>query len=257
MPTGLVSTRLASTRLARFLFLLLIGSASADGSALEEPTSIASAETPREAVDRIAVFTLIRGGASESDYEMFRKSRECVHDGMAGVQYDNIAFHEGNVPAAIQTILGQKMCVSFELLCTLELRLWNSFMNDALYRYTGRSLRASGRGLLPGLSTHGEYFSRLIRHLSDESLSRSFLSRTRQCHFMSMIWFRALRDYKYAMRVDEDVCISRLPRRELMAALEADYAFGLETTESHQETLETFLPWLREYMDSKGLEPAS
>eukprot|EP00966_Prymnesium_polylepis_P281264 6498813-Prymnesium_polylepis.1 len=40
---------------------------------------------------------------------MFLNSRECVHDVMAGVQYDNIAFHEGNVPAAIQTILGQKM----------------------------------------------------------------------------------------------------------------------------------------------------
>jgi hypothetical protein len=109
MPTGLVSTRSASTRLARILFLLLIGGAAADGSALEEPTLIASTETPQDPVDSIAVFTLIRGGASESDYEMFLNSRECVHDVMAGVQYDNIAFHEGNVPAAIQTILGQKM----------------------------------------------------------------------------------------------------------------------------------------------------
>jgi hypothetical protein len=109
MP-GLVSTRSASTRLARILFLLLIGSAAADSYEIPPVSSAPrGAETPRDPVDSIAVFTLIRGGASESDYEMFLNSRECVHDVMAGVQYDNIAFHEGNVPAAIQTILGQKM----------------------------------------------------------------------------------------------------------------------------------------------------
>jgi hypothetical protein len=108
MP-GLVSTRLASTRLARILFLLFIGSAAADSYEIPQLPSARGAETPRDPVDSIAVFTLIRGGASESDYEMFLNSRECVHDVMAGVEYDNIAFHEGNVPVAIQTILGQKM----------------------------------------------------------------------------------------------------------------------------------------------------
>eukprot|EP00966_Prymnesium_polylepis_P323379 7379585-Prymnesium_polylepis.1 len=44
-----------------------------------------------------------------------------------------------------------------------------------------------------------------------------------QCHFMSMLWFRALADYDYAMRVDEDVCIMRLPAAELRDALSADY----------------------------------
>ena len=53
---------------------------------------------------------------------------------------------------------------------------------------------------------------------------------------MSMLWFRALSEYEYAMRVDEDVCVTRLPRNSLFAALSADYAFGLETQESHSET---------------------
>eukprot|EP00966_Prymnesium_polylepis_P062771 1456863-Prymnesium_polylepis.2 len=47
----------------------------------------------------------------------------------------------------------------------------------------------------------------------------------------------------------------RLPAHELVAALLADYAYGVETIESHQETLETFLPWLAEYMASKELHP--
>eukprot|EP00966_Prymnesium_polylepis_P050537 1169724-Prymnesium_polylepis.2 len=73
---------------------------------------------------------------------------------------------------------------------------------------------------------------------------------------MSMVWFHALRFYKYAMRVDEDVCINRLPRYELMTALKADYAFGLETIETHQETRDTLLPWLADYIALKRLQPA-
>eukprot|EP00966_Prymnesium_polylepis_P207431 4804921-Prymnesium_polylepis.1 len=73
MP-GLVSTRLASTRLARILFLLFIGSAAADSYEIPQLPSARGAETPRDPVDSIAVFTLIRGGASESDYEMFLNS---------------------------------------------------------------------------------------------------------------------------------------------------------------------------------------
>jgi hypothetical protein len=43
-----------------------------------------------------------------------------------------------------------------------------------------------------------------------------------QCHFMSMLWFGALREYEYAMRVDEDVCLTRLPSSSVFAALSAD-----------------------------------
>eukprot|EP00966_Prymnesium_polylepis_P016847 388725-Prymnesium_polylepis.1 len=77
-----------------------------------------------------------------------------------------------------------------------------------------------------------------------------------QCHFMSMLWFRALRKYEYAMRVDEDVCILRLPSRELLSTLlDADYTYGLETLESHRKTVETFNPWLAEYIKTAALEP--
>eukprot|EP00966_Prymnesium_polylepis_P093948 2174842-Prymnesium_polylepis.1 len=103
---------------------------------------------------------------------------------------------------------------------------------------------------------------------------------------MSMLWFRALHEYAYAMRVDEEVCLTRLPTEALVAALAVDCAqeshpnrrpaktlptcgptspryhtlctdaFGLETKEMHRETIETFEPWIRAYMSETGLEPA-
>eukprot|EP00966_Prymnesium_polylepis_P190705 4419723-Prymnesium_polylepis.3 len=58
------------------------------------------------------------------------------------------------------------------------------------------------------------------------------------------------------MRVDEDVCITRFPIAALHTALaSSDYAFGLETSESHRETLETFTPWVHEYLESTALRP--
>ena len=74
-------------------------------------------------------------------------------------------------------------------------------------------------------------------YLANLSLSNLSLSDTLpQCHFMSMVWFKALAKYEYAFRVDEDVCLLRLPIHQFLAALSADYAFGLETVESHRES---------------------
>ena len=72
---------------------------------------------------------------------------------------------------------------------------------------------------------------------------------------MSFVWFRALRAYAYAMRLDEDCCLLRLPAASLFAALSADYAFGLETTESHRETVETFSPFVRAFLHRGRLVP--
>ena len=77
-----------------------------------------------------------------------------------------------------------------------------------------------------------------------------------QCQFMSMLWFRALQRYTHAMRVDEDVCLSHFTPQSLLSALSADYAYGLETLESHRETLDTFGPWMRELMAREGLKAA-
>ena len=72
---------------------------------------------------------------------------------------------------------------------------------------------------------------------------------------MSMIWFHTLSKFDYAMRVDEDVCLTWLPNDVFLGALTATYAFGLDTIESHAETVETFNPWLAAYMAVTGVEP--
>jgi hypothetical protein len=72
---------------------------------------------------------------------------------------------------------------------------------------------------------------------------------------MSMLWFRALREYDFAMRLDEDVCITWLGDSVRSTALSADYSFGLQTIESHRETVETFNPWMSKYMAGWALQP--
>jgi hypothetical protein len=77
----------------------------------------------------------------------------------------------------------------------------------------------------------------------------------RQCHFMSMVWFSALRRYEYAMRVDEDVCVQRFASNpfEAMRQRGLVYGFGLITSERHTETLRTMPQWLVSYIAGHDL----
>jgi transglutaminase/protease-like cytokinesis protein 3 len=60
----------------------------------------------------LVTFTLVRGGSSVSDFDSFVNSRRCLRDIMPNwFPYDDIAFHEGNVPRDVQTTLRQQMCV--------------------------------------------------------------------------------------------------------------------------------------------------
>ena len=55
---------------------------------------------------RLAVFTLVRGGTLEEHYTSFVNSRACLREVLPpALVYDNVAFHEGNVPAAMQRAL--------------------------------------------------------------------------------------------------------------------------------------------------------
>ena len=58
----------------------------------------------------LAVFTLVRGGPDEGAFDDFVESRRCLRDAMpTTIQYDNIAFHEGNVPTVVQSRLSHQM----------------------------------------------------------------------------------------------------------------------------------------------------
>lgn len=67
----------------------------------------------------LVTFTLIRGGDAEGVFETFENSRACLRDVMPqGVQYDDVAFHEGNVPLDAQIALRQKLCAHLASLGT-------------------------------------------------------------------------------------------------------------------------------------------
>ena len=58
----------------------------------------------------LAVFTLIRGGPFKAEYDSFINSRRCLREAAPGwLQFDDMAFHEGNVPAELQIVLQQQV----------------------------------------------------------------------------------------------------------------------------------------------------
>ena len=74
-----------------------------------------------------------------------------------------------------------------------------------------------------------------------------------------MVWFKALANYEYAMRVDDDVCLQRLNSDPFAAMREGGYtyAYGAEVEEKHEETRKTMDPWLERYSSSHALPSVS
>eukprot|EP00966_Prymnesium_polylepis_P235725 5451588-Prymnesium_polylepis.1 len=58
----------------------------------------------------LAVFTLLRGGTSIGAYDSFIHSRRCLRAAMPRVlEFDDIAFHAGDVPVELQPTLREQM----------------------------------------------------------------------------------------------------------------------------------------------------
>ena len=78
--------------------------AAVDGAAAVKTTAVSTKGKG------LAVFTLVRGGASAADYEMFINSRQCLLESMPTViQYDDVAFHEGTGPQTMQLMLQKRL----------------------------------------------------------------------------------------------------------------------------------------------------
>jgi hypothetical protein len=73
--------------------------------------SPAAATSEEHATGRgLVVFTLVRGGPSEGAYESFVNSRDCIRGAMPSeFIFDNVAFHEDNVPSHVQVALRQRV----------------------------------------------------------------------------------------------------------------------------------------------------
>ena len=75
-------------------------------SELRVPSSSQGGRASKSARPGLVTFTLVRGGPSEGDYASFVNSRRCLLAAMPDVlPYDDVAFHEGNVPARIESTL--------------------------------------------------------------------------------------------------------------------------------------------------------
>ena len=121
--------------------------------------------------DRV-VFTLIRAGYDALDYRFFAQRCACLRKQLKS-GFDDVAFHEGNLDNATAARLTAQFGVRF-----VDVRLYGGFTVPPTVS-------------MPALRGPGEYP----------------IGYKHMCRFFSMQWFHALRRYKIAMRIDEDVCV--------------------------------------------------
>ncbi|KAL3919903.1 MAG: hypothetical protein SGPRY_005459 [Prymnesium sp.] len=70
------------------------------------PAAAAARASAPEVSAHLAVFSLTRGGPSAGEYEAWTNSRRCLSEAMPrAVRYDDILFHEGNVPLEMVPLL--------------------------------------------------------------------------------------------------------------------------------------------------------
>ena len=73
-------------------------------------TAVTAPTTQTQTANGLVVFTLVRGGSSKADFDTFVHSRRCLREAMpAWSTYDDVAFHEGNVPLEVQRTLRKQL----------------------------------------------------------------------------------------------------------------------------------------------------
>lgn len=190
--------------------------ASSRDSRAYSPPRLRALQTSRP----FAFFTLVRGGSHETDLASYAERSRLLKPYRTD-RVDDIAFHEGNVPAGVQSAVGKRLDVRF-----VNLREYGGFEVP------------QGTRLFP-IRTPGSY-STGYRHM---------------CRFFALQWMHILRGYEAVMRIDEDVLVHSMessPFGAMTKAPDLVYAYALETGESHEETVNTLRVWMpRHYPDAK------
>ncbi|KAL1530032.1 hypothetical protein AB1Y20_000957 [Prymnesium parvum] len=197
---------------------------------------------------RNVVFSLSRGHAALA---LFKERSRCLAGAMDGVaMVDEVVFHTGQLEHAQLSHVGSTQ------LRLVDARNYGGFVlppldNASLDQACQTTLSApslSPVALTPRL--HERAWSRQIGRLAPEHLGYRHM-----CRFMSIIWFTALARYEYAMRVDDDVCVQQFLADPfaLMRQRQLVYGYGLQTGESHVETVETMPAWLASYVAHANL----
>lgn len=161
---------------------------------------------------RNAVFTLIKGGTSLENFAPYMRRCKSVIENLNETDFEDIAFHEGNIPNFIESELKQRYGVRFE-----NVHDFGGFSSPVQSMIRGPS----------------EY------HIGYKHM----------CRFFSVQWMHVMKFYEYVIRIDEDVLVyNKIRPFVFMETTEGvEYAFALQTTEKHKETLKTFSVWMDIY----------
>ena len=168
-----------------------------------------------------AVFTLLKSGSS-SDLELLLESIKCTRaaglESYGSASVDHVVFVDGEIePSPALTAFKERAPSTM-------------FVNARLYGFHP-----------PNVPIPSDSWPLGYRQM---------------CDFMALRWFDALSKYKYAMRIDDDVCLLKMPISDPFEALErsgAVYGYGLQKEEGHEETRKTFTPWLKQYAKEHGI----
>ena len=134
---------------------------------------------------KIAIVTLTRGYESLEDYDMLIQRNNSIHDTIMNdieLQYDNIIFHEGNIPESHREYIASKSNITITFLDVKNSGRKNAF-ND--------SKNKINMELCP----------------PTELSNRFTLGYKHMCHFWAIDFFDYLSEYEYIIRIDEDVII--------------------------------------------------
>lgn len=170
-----------------------------------------------------AVFTLVRGKPTLAGFNDF-KNRTVALEQVVKESYDNYAFHEGDVPPDVISTFWQAHRVQF-----INVHEFGGFDPSSVPT------------------------KMMVRGPNDYPVGYKHM-----CRFFSWQWIRIFKNYKYVMRIDEDVIVHHVdqsPFRYIMQNPNIVYAYGMETTEKHAETLYTYDVWLSSYLAQRKKSP--
>lgn len=164
-----------------------------------------------------AIFTLIKGGSLDVQYNDYSERCKQLRTVLHKNNYEDIAFHEGNVPSKIQQRLSATYSVRFE--------------NVVEYG---------------GFTLENPSWNKTLRGPSEYNIGYKHM-----CRFFALQWMHIMRDYNYVMRIDEDVLVHSMQDPFASSHI---YSYALLTTEKHDETLDTFQVWMNQYVKSRNLQ---
>ena len=223
-------------------FVLLLGAVSA-----------AAPVEPSPGVSNV-VFTLVR---NDDDLSVFVERSKCLARALAGgPQFDQIVFHEGNLTDdLLRSYVSNARLVDVHDLGAFVLPQHLVESEDIVLQHL-IAINNAPLGYRHMVRTHAPAFPNFASPDTSPLVHSSTFHRSPpQCHFMSMIWYRALARYEFAMRVDEDVCLQRFVSNpfEAMRDRSLIYGYGLQTVEQHDETLATMVPWISAFAAAERL----